>query len=129
MKIAPVAEVKAKFSAYLKASVEGPVVVTRYGKPVAVLLSVEDEEELERLILAYTPRFRAILDAARRDAMLKAIVSIVIDVESIEAQKNLIQHKGETEHRGAIAGLRSRDHGPSHTIAAMIEQTATQKFG
>lgn len=66
MRIAPVVEVKARFSAYLKASREGPIVVTRHGKPVAVLLSVEDEEELERLILAYTPRFRAILDAARQ---------------------------------------------------------------
>jgi prevent-host-death family protein len=32
MKIAPVAEIKAKFSAYLKASEEGPVIVTRNGK-------------------------------------------------------------------------------------------------
>lgn len=66
MKIVSVAEVKARFSAYLKASAEGPVVVTRYGKPVAVLLPVEDEEELERLILVYTPRFRTILNAARQ---------------------------------------------------------------
>ena len=65
MRIAPVAEVKAQFSAYLKASVAGPIVVTRHGKPVAVLLSVEDEEELERLVLAYTPKFRMILDTAR----------------------------------------------------------------
>ena len=66
MRIAPVAEVKTQFSAYLKASLDGPIVVTRHGRPVAVLLSVDDEEELERLILAYTPRFRVILDAARR---------------------------------------------------------------
>jgi len=66
MKIAPVAEVKARFSAYVKAITEGPIVVTRYGKPVAVLLSVEDEEELERLVLAYTPKFRGILDMARQ---------------------------------------------------------------
>ena len=66
MRIAPAAEVKARFSAYLRASAEGPVVVTRHGKPVAVLLSVEDEEELERLILAYTPRFRGILDTSRQ---------------------------------------------------------------
>jgi len=66
MRIAPVVEVKARFSAYLKASLEGPIVVTRHGRPVAVLLAVEDGEELERLILAYTPRFRAILDAARQ---------------------------------------------------------------
>ncbi len=65
MKIAPVAEVKAKFSAYLRSSAEGPVVVTRHGKPVAVLLSIEDEEELERLVLAYTPKFQGILEAAR----------------------------------------------------------------
>lgn len=66
MRIAPIAEVKARFSAYVKASTDGPVVVTRHGKPVAVLLSVEDEEELERLVLAYTPKYRAILNTARR---------------------------------------------------------------
>ena len=65
MKIAPVAELKAQFSAYLKSSAEGPIVVTRHGKPVAVLLSIEDEEELERLVLAYTPKFQGILEAAR----------------------------------------------------------------
>jgi prevent-host-death family protein len=66
MKIAPVAEVKARFSAYIKASVEGPIVVTRHGKPVAVLLSLDDENELERLVLGYSPKFRAILDASRQ---------------------------------------------------------------
>jgi prevent-host-death family protein len=68
MRIAPVAEIKARFSAYLKASAEGPVIVTRHGKPVAVLLSVEneDEDELERLMLAYSPRLRVILNAARQ---------------------------------------------------------------
>jgi prevent-host-death family protein len=65
MKIAPVAELKAQLSAYLKSSVEGPIVVTRHGKPVAVLLSIEDEDELERLVLAYTPKFQGILEAAR----------------------------------------------------------------
>ena len=66
MKIAPVADVKARFSAYLKASEDGPVIVTRNGKPVAVLLAVEDEAELERLILAYSPRFQTILQRARQ---------------------------------------------------------------
>lgn len=65
MKIAPVAELKAQLSAYLKSSAEGPVVVTRHGKPVAVLLSIQDEDELERLVLAYTPRFQGMLEAAR----------------------------------------------------------------
>jgi prevent-host-death family protein len=66
MKIASVADVKAKFSGYLKMSQQGPVVVTKNGKPVAVLLSVSDEDEIERLILAYSPKFQRILEIAEQ---------------------------------------------------------------
>ena len=66
MKIASVADVKARLSAYLKESQQGPVVVTRNGKPVAVLLAVTDEDELERLLLAHSPKFQAILGKSRR---------------------------------------------------------------
>ena len=52
-------------SAYLRESEKGPVVVTRNGKPVAVLLGVT-EEEIERLILAYSPKFQAILASSRQ---------------------------------------------------------------
>jgi prevent-host-death family protein len=61
MRIAPVVEVKAKFSAYLEESKSGPIIVTKNGKAVAVLLAVEDEEEIERLIMAYSPKFQAIM--------------------------------------------------------------------
>jgi prevent-host-death family protein len=66
MKIASVADVKARFSAFLKASKNGPVVVTRNGKPAAVLLSVEGEDEIERLALAYSPKFQKMLSLARQ---------------------------------------------------------------
>jgi len=66
MKIASVAEVKARLSSYLKASATGPVVVTRNGKAVAVLLGIQDDEELERVLLAHSRKLRAILDAADR---------------------------------------------------------------
>src|SRR5262245_12604480 len=66
MKIASVADVKARLSAFLKESEEGPVVVTRNGKAVAVLLAVSDDDELERLVLAYSPKFQALLDKSRR---------------------------------------------------------------
>lgn len=66
MKIASVADVKAKFSGYIRDSEQGPVVVTRNGKPVAVLLSVSDEDEIERLILAYSPKFQGILAIAEQ---------------------------------------------------------------
>lgn len=66
MKIASVADIKAHLSAYLKESQEGPVVVTRNGKAVAVLLAVTDDDELERLVLAHSPKFQALLDKSRR---------------------------------------------------------------
>jgi prevent-host-death family protein len=66
MRIAPVAEVKAKLSAYVDASRGGPVVITRNGKPVAVLLEVGDEDDLEGLLLAHSPRLRAVLEAGRK---------------------------------------------------------------
>jgi prevent-host-death family protein len=66
MKIASVADVKARLSAYLKESEQGPIVVTRNGKAVAVLLAIADDDELERLILAHSPKFQAILSKSRR---------------------------------------------------------------
>lgn len=66
MKIASVAEVKSQFSAFLKASEGGPVVVTRNGRPVAVIVGVQDEDEIERLLMAYSPHLRAILERSRQ---------------------------------------------------------------
>ena len=66
MRIASVTDVKARFSGYIKASEEGPVVVTKNGKPVAILLSVKDEAEIERIVLAYSPKFQGILQAAEQ---------------------------------------------------------------
>ena len=66
MKIAPLAEVKARFSSYIEQCEESPVVVTKNGRPKAVLVAAGTEEDLERLILAQTPRFMALLSAAER---------------------------------------------------------------
>lgn len=49
-----------------KASKAGPVVVTKNGKPVAVLLSMQDDDELERLLMAYSPKLQRILQAAEK---------------------------------------------------------------
>jgi prevent-host-death family protein len=66
MKIASVAEIKSQFSAFLKASAAGPVVVTRNGRPVAVIVGVQDEDEIERLLMAYSPKLQAILETSRK---------------------------------------------------------------
>jgi prevent-host-death family protein len=66
MKIASVANVKARLSSYLKASAAGPVVITRNGRAVAMLVGIDDDEELERMLLNHSRKLRAILDAADR---------------------------------------------------------------
>src|SRR6202045_899444 len=66
MRVAPLADVKARLSAYLdECDVEGPVVITRNGKAVAVLLVPNDDDDLERLMLGRSPRFQALLQRSR----------------------------------------------------------------
>ena len=66
MKLASVREIEAHFGDYLEASKQGPVVVTRDGKPVAVLLRTTNQEDLERLLMGHSPKLQNILEAARR---------------------------------------------------------------
>ena len=66
MRIAPLADVKARLSAYVdQCETEGPVIITRNGKAVAVLLAPVDDDDLEGLILARSPRFQGLLDKSR----------------------------------------------------------------
>ena len=67
MRVAPLADVKARLSAYLdECAVEGPIVITRNGKAAAVLLVPNDDDDLERLILWRSPRFQALLNRSRQ---------------------------------------------------------------
>lgn len=66
MTVASMREVKSQFGAFLKASAKTPVVVTRSGKPVAVIVGIEDEDEIERLLMACSPRLQAILETSRK---------------------------------------------------------------
>ncbi len=63
MRIAPLADVKARLSAYLdEAATTGPIVITRNGKAVAVLVAPVDDDDLERMLFARSPRFQAMLN-------------------------------------------------------------------
>jgi prevent-host-death family protein len=56
-----------RLSAYLdECSKEGPLVITRNGRAAAVLVVPEDDDDLERLILARSPRFQALLNRSRQ---------------------------------------------------------------
>lgn len=75
MKIASLADVKARFSGYLDQAKEtGPVVITRNGKAVALLIVPEDEDDLEWLLLSRSPRLREILDRSRKSVAEKGAV-------------------------------------------------------
>jgi prevent-host-death family protein len=105
MKIASVADMKAHFSAYLKATEQGAVIVTRNGKPVAALVPVADEDEAERLAMAYSPKLQAILDASRQQLQAGAGIPHdefwrQVEAESRAAKQKEKQRRGLSRRRG-----------------------------
>ena len=67
MKIASLAEVKTRLSAYIDQCIkEGPIVITRNGKAVAILLAPEDDDDLENILLYRSPRFQSMLEKSRQ---------------------------------------------------------------
>ncbi len=67
MIVASLAEIRARFSAYLQeAEASGPVVVTRKGRAVAVIVAPTDDNDLEAILLSRSPRFRSLLSKSRR---------------------------------------------------------------
>lgn len=103
MKIASVAEIKSQFSSFLKASETGPIVVTRNGRPVAVIVGVQDEDEIERLLMAYSPRLQAILEASRKQIREGEVLSHDEFWEEVKASRAGKRHGGKRK-----TGLTSR---------------------
>lgn len=87
MKIAPLAEVRNRFSAFIDESQESPVVVTRNGRPVALIAAISDDDDLDALLLANNPRFVKLLDTARERVRTNGGVSLADFRNRIEAQK------------------------------------------
>jgi prevent-host-death family protein len=56
----------AQFNDYLEASREQPVLVTRNGKPVAVLMAVQDKEEADQLTAKRLRSLRSIFEEAHK---------------------------------------------------------------
>ncbi len=60
-------------------------------------------------------------------AMMQAIVSIEFQIDDLQAQLKLIQHKDASRHAGAIAGLRSQPDPNGHAIADLMQETLDQR--
>jgi prevent-host-death family protein len=65
---ASVVAAKAKLPTFVnECQSEGPLIITRNGKAVAVLLAApSDEGDLERLFLSHSPQLHAILERSRK---------------------------------------------------------------
>ena len=87
MNIAPIADVKARFSEYIKKTQDGPVVVTKNGRAVAVLLGIQDEDDLERILLANSPKLQALLEAAEQRIREKGAIEHEDFWKMVEEQK------------------------------------------
>ncbi len=99
MKIASVAQIKSQLSSFLKAAADGPVVVTRNGKPVAVILGVQDEDEIERLLLAYSPRLQSILEASRKQIREGDVLTHDEFWKEVEASRASQQRRSKRQTR------------------------------
>ncbi len=66
MKKVPLSEVKDDLSRYVQLAAREEIVVTRHGRPAAVLIGFEDEDDWFDYQLEHDPRFIARMEAARR---------------------------------------------------------------
>ncbi len=64
MNTATISNVSKNFKGYIKESKEHPVIIVEGGKPVAVLLPISEKDDMERLSLAYNPKFRKLINEA-----------------------------------------------------------------
>ena len=75
MKIVPLNEVKNRFSTYLELSKREDIVVTKNGRPAAILHAVTDDD-LEDYLFESDPRFIARIEALRRDFRRKGATTV-----------------------------------------------------
>ena len=65
MKLIPLSEAKNKLSSLVDEAEHGPIILTRNGKAVAVMIAPEDEDDLERLVLSRSKRLQRLLKESR----------------------------------------------------------------
>jgi prevent-host-death family protein len=101
VKVATQEQVAASFAEYVNATKKGPVVVTIKGKPVAVLLRSDSDEDVERLLLGHSPKLQAILEAARQRFREGRGIPHATFWKEVEAEKNTRKAKrGRSDKNG-----------------------------
>jgi prevent-host-death family protein len=127
MKIVPLAQAKAQLSACVdEAATHGPIIITRNGKAAAVLLGAGDDDELERLVLAHSPRFQALLERSRQS--LAAGRGIPHDEFWRQVEAKYGAETASPRRRGSVAAKAQRNAGvPSKKRRTRKSALATAK--
>ncbi len=97
MNTATVSTVSAHLKYYIKESKEEPVVIVEDGEPVAVLLCVSGKDDLERLTLAYNPRFRELIEDADKRVKQTGGIKHNDFWESFEESESVTDESNKTE--------------------------------
>jgi transcriptional regulator len=82
-----------------------------------VRLSAHFEERLPK-----TPWTLDKMDPQRLGAMMNAIVGMVVEVETIEGQWKLGQHKGQEDHDAVVAALRAQNDPGAAAVANLMDE-------
>jgi prevent-host-death family protein len=99
MKRVPLSEVKDDLSRYVQLAAREEIVVTRHGRPAAVLIGFADDDDWFDYQLENDPRFVARMESARRS--LEA--GRGIPIEKVRAELGL-----ESKHRRRQAPAKKR---------------------
>jgi len=74
VKTATAAKIAAQFDDYLEISREQPVLVTRGGKPVAVLIAVQDKAEAEEVASRRSRSLRSVLAEGHEQIQMRGAI-------------------------------------------------------
>lgn len=91
MRTAPLAEVEANLSKFVEQCQEGPVVITKNGRPAAILMCVSDEDDLQRMLMSYSPKLQRMLRQAAANARSGHRLShdeFWAELDRLDAEKN-----------------------------------------
>ena len=100
MKRVPLSEVKDDLSRYVQLAAQEEIVVTRHGRPAAVLIGFEDEDDWFDYQLEHDPRFIARMEAARQSLEAGRGISI----ETVRAEVGV---SGASQRRERASGKRA----------------------
>src|ERR1700740_755066 len=108
MKRVPLSEVKDDLSRYVDLASREEIVVTRHGRPAAVLIGFEDDDDWFEYQLEHDPRFIARMGSARRSLEAGRGISL----EEVRQRLGLTGHGGSrtrsTKRALARKGVRAK---------------------